>query len=781
MTAEVVGTDSGQTVIDRLVEHLRAKDLALDGQERPAAILWTDPRAEWAPVVDVLKTRLPELLVLGNFDPVSRTGPAIWIRCLVERTLSPPELPADTPPVVHMPGVSRQQLRAGEECPAELKPLVELMYRGAMWLQTNGNDWTVTAFLTSPKTLGLDIARDSQTAEALLRALPELSLTPVAQLVGSRLEADDFDRMLSDDPVRDLLRWMGDPDGTRARMGANGWAAFANQCREEIGFDPDVEADVVAGERLGTGGGVWDRVWDRFVESPTAFPGVVGLLRRSRPVSDLPFTPERWPDLNDEDEDGIRAALPVVPYMTHGEACAVLSDLATKHEPRRKAVWARLGLSPMAEVLEPLSRLARSVGRTIGGVTPDEAAAAYVDRGWQADAAAWEAVAAAPAKDEAAVQAVVHHLLKPWLDDSARAFQKAVSRGPLPGASDVDETVEAAEAQCICFADGLRYDLGVRLVERLERQGCVATLRRRWAALPTVTATAKPAVTPVAGNIEGGELGEGFEPILAATGNPARAPALRKAMEDRGYQVLGGDTLEVPLTEDARGWVETGEIDTIGHKLEGRLARQIADELDRIVVRIVGLLDAGWRSVRVVTDHGWLLLPGGLPKTDLPKHLTESRWARCAVIKGDSSPRVDRVPWHWNPAEHFATAPGIACFNTSEEYAHGGLSLQECLIPDIIVERGESAPAASVSSVTWRGLRCFIEVKTGAGEVRADLRLGSPSGPSVAAQVKAIDDDGSVSLVLAGDEHEEAELVLVLLDETGTILAHRPTRVGAAT
>ena len=46
------------------------------------------------------------------------------------------------------------------------------------------------------------------------------------------------------------------------------------------------------------------------------------------------------------------------------------------------------------------------------------------------------------------------------------------------------------------------------------------------------------------------------------------------------------------------------------------------------------LLEAGWTSVRIVTDHGWLYLPEGLPKVDLPKHLTLSRWARCAVIAG---------------------------------------------------------------------------------------------------------------------------------------------------
>ena len=38
------------TVLDHLVEQLRAKDLRFDGQERPMAVLWTDPQAEWRPL-----------------------------------------------------------------------------------------------------------------------------------------------------------------------------------------------------------------------------------------------------------------------------------------------------------------------------------------------------------------------------------------------------------------------------------------------------------------------------------------------------------------------------------------------------------------------------------------------------------------------------------------------------------------------------------------------------------------------------------------------------------
>ena len=41
-----------------------------------------------------------------------------------------------------------------------------------------------------------------------------------------------------------------------------------------------------------------------------------------------------------------------------------------------------------------------------------------------------------------------------------------------------------------------------------------------------------------------------------------------------------------------------------------------------------------------------------------------------------------------------------------------------------------------------------------------------------------MDSDGSVSLVLADDEYEESQLVLVLRDDADSILAHQLTRVG---
>ena len=99
---------------------------------RPAVILWTDHDAQWQPIVLQLRRLLPQLLTFGEYQPDQRIGPAIWLRTVVDRGLPEIELPDGVTPIVYLPGVSRQALRAVQECPDSLKPLVELQYRGGL-------------------------------------------------------------------------------------------------------------------------------------------------------------------------------------------------------------------------------------------------------------------------------------------------------------------------------------------------------------------------------------------------------------------------------------------------------------------------------------------------------------------------------------------------------------------------------------------------------------------------------------------------------------------------
>ena len=71
----------------------------------------------------VLRERLAHLLMLRTFDVGTRTGPALWLRCMMARTLPEGKWTEKVIPMIYLPGVSRQELRAVAECPAPLIPL----------------------------------------------------------------------------------------------------------------------------------------------------------------------------------------------------------------------------------------------------------------------------------------------------------------------------------------------------------------------------------------------------------------------------------------------------------------------------------------------------------------------------------------------------------------------------------------------------------------------------------------------------------------------------------
>ena len=267
---------SSDTVIDRLKAAIEAAAVYNPNDAvRPAAILWTDSAGLWQAVVPRLRGVIPHLLTLGDYEPSTNTGPAIWLRCIVDGVLDEPTVGSGAVPLLYLPGVGRQALGAAETCPAHLRPLVELQYRGVCWTQKNGKDWTVEAFLASNDGgLGLDVARDAASRQAMSRALSELAATPVSALAGKRLEAEDFDRLLTDDLPRDVLVWLNDPQGTKAAWDAQRWEAFASRCKAALGFHPDGDGAVEAAERLGEREASWDAVWRRFEEAPSLYPNL---------------------------------------------------------------------------------------------------------------------------------------------------------------------------------------------------------------------------------------------------------------------------------------------------------------------------------------------------------------------------------------------------------------------------------------------------------------------------------------------------------------------------
>jgi hypothetical protein len=753
---------------------------AAEGTAEAVALLWTDAESHWLPLLPHLQAAMPQVFTLGAYNPKERSGPAIWLRCVVDRALPEVCLAERVVPILYLPGVTRFQLRAGAECPAMLQPLIELQYRGRVWYQKNGNDWSVEAFLVSEDGLGLDLARDARTKEALARALPLLAETPLDGLRGHRLEAEDFDKLSVSDPTRDLLNWMIGEVAFRKGMHDDRWRSFCGVCRSEFKFDPDKRTPADAAAALIEGGGKWDGVWHRFREAPRLHAGLAQLLREVPGQMKLGGDPERTPRANDAGEALLRRELAAVAALPHAQAIERVLVLEADHGPRRSWVWSELGQSVLAGALEPLARLASAARTTLGGATVAAAATAYADGGWGSDRAALEALVSVTSQaDLQIVQPVVKALYGPWLDASARHFQTLFSAAEGAVRGQVSGTSSEKDA-CVLFADGLRFDIATILKDRCEAKGLQVRLSHRLAPLPTVTATAKPFATVVSDCLEGGEDVIDFNPRIRDSAQAANAQRLRDQMLEVGVDVLL-DEVRPPKAGATGGWVETGRLDELGHKLGAQLAVHLDAEVDALRDRIEGLLAAGWRRVRVVTDHGWLLLPGGLPRVDLPTFLAATKWARCATVKGNSQTSMPTYLWHWNTHVRIASPPGIACFSAGNEYAHGGVSPQECVVPDMVVERGDAGVTACITGVVWRGMRCRVSVTTSDPKVRADLRLNwkQPS-TSIAGSIKEVGPAGEASLVVTDDNHEGTAATVVLIDEGGNVLDRKPTTVGDA-
>lgn len=768
------------TFVDYLQANIQSALRSPEGVEPPCVILWTDPDGQWRPLVPTLLSAIPHLYVLGDYSVEERTGPVIWLKCIVDRTLPEVSPPEGTVPIFYLPGVDRQILRAGSDCPEHLQPLVELQYRGTVWHQRNGKDWTVEAFLTSEHGLGLDVALDNATREAVARALPVLATEPVANLRGHRLDAEDFDRLSVGDPIRDLLSWISDAEGFRQRCESGRWRTFCTIAARE--FNIDCERGLTeAAQFLREGGGKWDAVWERFCEAPRIYRGISSLLREAgAPKKPSLFRPlERDPKANADQEESLRKELETVATLAHHEACARILELEKQHAARRTWIWVELGESTWAMALEPLARLAKAAQFPLGGSTLQDVIRAYMEVGWRCDRAALDALAAVSAPSDVALLAKVErNLYEPWLDKSARHFQSLAGQNGT-SLRQLVTGVTAERETCLLFADGLRFDVAGQLQELLEARGMRVRLGHRVAPTPTVTATAKPIANPAHAAFRGDDMADDFTPVFSATGQSYNAQRLRSQMESDGVVVLTPDESRMPANAEQGGWAEIGQLDSLGHKLGVRLVTQIPTELETIADRVMQLLDGGWTRVKVITDHGWLLLPGHLKQVDMPRYSTETKWSRCALVKGDSATEMPTYAWHWNPHVRIASPPGIGSFAANTDYSHGGISVQECVVPELLVERGAERASAKITGVSWRGLRCRVAVDTNMAGLRIDLRLNwKQPGTSIVASAKAIDASGEASIVVKDDANEGVAAAVVVLDPNGQVLDQKTTTVG---
>jgi hypothetical protein len=397
-----------------------------------------------------------------------------------------------------------------------------------------------------------------------------------------------------------------------------------------------------------------------------------------------------------------------------------------------------------------------------------------VQDGWQVDAALIETIAAAGTREDVVARAA-GTLYRPWVDTLARRF-----RATYEAAGDAARPSPLAiePGTLVLFVDGLRMDVGQCLIERLGNVGIKASLTWRLAPVPSITATAKALVTPVGDSIAGSGKVDAFLPLEVSSGKPATLDVLRKAMLARGIQVLDRGSALPPERPTSVGYAECGNIDSDGHVMGLRLAAQLQTEVVRICESVQALKAAGWSRVRVVTDHGWLLMPGGFESIKLPASAVIAKGSRAAILQQEAAAELEFLPWHWDKTVRIAMPPGAGAFRAGEVYIHGGLSPQECVIPDITVgSESTAAGALRINAISWRRLRLTVELSGELADITVEVRRSERDPTSRIDVTSTV--EGTRARLTVSDEVEEGDPVLVvLIDRHGSVIDARATRVG---
>jgi hypothetical protein len=219
-------------------------------------------------------------------------------------------------------------------------------------------------------------------------------------------------------------------------------------------------------------------------------------------------------------------------------------------------------------------------------------------------------------------------------------------------------------------------------------------------------------------------------------------------------------------------WMEIGDIDKKGHQDQSKMLAAIPSLIESLKSTIEAIAEKGISNITIVTDHGWLMLPGGLPKATLHKDLVATRWGRCAQLKPGTKSKLLQLPWHWNKSIPIAYAPGISFFKNNEEYAHGGISIQECLTPVMTLKVKSSSVSkgkAMIEDFKWTGLRLKI-VTSGTNEHHIiDIRTNKSekkSTVSIGTKRQSTDE----WTIMADDAAQGVAATLILIDSSGVIV-----------
>lgn len=268
--------------------------------------------------------------------------------------------------------------------------------------------------------------------------------------------------------------------------------------------------------------------------------------------------------------------------------------------------------------------------------------------------------------------------------------------------SDVMTGRETGERVAVMYVDALRYELGEELTQHLEEKsaGENREISARLATTPTITPIGMSALLP-SGHHRQVDYDDGWQITIEESDSLTRLEPRNLSIKDNrkawlkqhfpNIQFYNLDEF-LEITSDHIPETETTIIFDTTLDAVGETASKIAWNvfsglLQAVEKGIHKLLSLGVNQIHVVTDHGFLLLDdvGEHEKVSVRDASALATKSRYVVGKhlGHTDQLRFPVPGSTNLEAWYPR--GIGCFRTPGpyNYVHGGLSLQELVVPHL--------------------------------------------------------------------------------------------------
>ena len=327
--------------------------------------------------------------------------------------------------------------------------------------------------------------------------------------------------------------------------------------------------------------------------------------------------------------------------------------------------------------------------------------------------------------------------------------------------------LERRERIAFFLVDSLRYEMGRDLGDALVGRGEMEVLYAAGV-VPTVTGCGMAALMPGSdGILRLVEKDAGLVPALGTRllkTSADRMKLLAETYGDRFFETtldeLLGSFKKISKKFQSADLlvVRTQDPDVIGENLgRWRARRYLSDVIGDIAAAVKSLVSCGFSRILISSDHGHMMLPE-IPAGDVVQGppgnwLEKKRRCRLGSAQSDGPGTITLKAGHvgiQGDVQEICLPIGFRVFSAGDGYFHGGLSLQEAVVPVLVFRADREEPTAPGKPKVDIGYRSdrFTSRVIGLTIVYKLTQLGAFGDPPISVRLEAYSGKGGKAHVV---------------------------------